>query len=134
MAEAALLAPRLPPRLQLRTQFPPVLHITRRQDQALLRTQPRRQPRDQPRRAHHHQARRGTTPTTGPTLVVAMAAEGVLQVVVRPRQVRRLVAPKQARPEALAHLQEVPQARPARGLTRRGRPPNHPSQPLYLAP
>src|SRR5260370_36017596 len=103
MSEAALLAPRLPPLLQLRTQFLPVLHIARRQDQALLRTQPRRPPRDQPRRAHHHQARRGATPTTGATLAVALAAEAVLPVVLRPGQRRRLAATKQDRPPALRH-------------------------------
>ena len=83
-------------RLQLRSQLLPALHIARTQHQAFLRPEPRRQARDHPRRAHHDQTRRGPTPTTGPTLVVAMAAEGVLQVVVRPRQVRRVVAPKQA--------------------------------------
>src|SRR3954453_21621409 len=85
MAEAALLAPRLAPRLQVRTQLTPARHMTRPQDQAFLRAQPGRQARDHPRRAHHHQARRGTTSSTGATLMIAMAAEGVLQIVVRPR-------------------------------------------------
>ena len=71
-----------------------------------------------PGRAHHDQTRRGPTPTTGPTLVVAMAAEGVLQVVVRPRQVRRVVAPKQApqcsgSPSGTASTPPSPRARPS---------------------
>ena len=45
--------------------------LARTQHQAFLRPEPRRQARDHPRRAHHDQTRRGPTPTTGPTLVVA---------------------------------------------------------------
>src|SRR5208337_3898488 len=76
MAEAPLLPPHLAPRLQLRSQLLPTLHIARTQHQAFLRPEPRRQARDHPRRAHHDQTRRGPPPTAGPTLVVAMAAEG----------------------------------------------------------
>src|SRR3974377_464832 len=94
MAKAPLLAPTFTASLQLRSQLSPTRHIARRQLQPLFGAKPRRQPRDQPRRAHHDQTRRGPTPTAGPTLVVAMATEGVLQVVVGPRQVRRVVAPK----------------------------------------
>ena len=121
MAEPPLLPPRPLAPLQLRSRLLPALHIARTQHQAFLRPEPRRQARDHPRRAHHDQTRRGPTPTTGPTLVVAMAAEGVLQVVVRPRQVRRVVAPKQARPVAPGHLQELLQPRPHRGLACRRR-------------
>src|SRR5215831_21414364 len=101
MAEASLLASRLAPRLQVRTQLTPARHITRPQDQALLRAQPGRQTRDHPRRAQHHQSGRGPTPATGAALVIAMTPEGVLQIVVRPRQVRRFVALEQAGPIAL---------------------------------
>src|SRR4051794_23177746 len=110
MTEASLLATRLAPPLQTRTRLTPPLHITRAQLQPLLRAQPRRQARDQPRRAHHHQARLRAATTAGTALVIPMAAEDVLQVVVRPRQVRRLIATEQARGVTLAHLQEVPQA------------------------
>ena len=48
-----------------------------------------------------------------------MTAVGVLQVVIRPRQIRRLVAGKQARPVAPGHLHELLQTRPHRGLVRR---------------
>ena len=48
-AEASLLAAALPALVQVRTQPPPILHITRRQFQPFLRTQPRRQ-------ARHHAA------------------------------------------------------------------------------
>src|SRR6516165_11822537 len=106
MPEAALLPPRFPALLQLRAQLLPVRYVAVPQDQALLRPQPRRQTRDQPRRATHHQPRRRTPPTAGPPLVVAMAAEGVFQIIVRPRQVRGLVAREQAAPEALGHFQE----------------------------
>src|SRR5208337_1476797 len=79
MAEAPLLPPRLAPRLQLRSQLLPALHIARTQHQAFLRPEPRRQARDHPRRAHHDQTRRGPPPTTGPTLVVARAPESLLR-------------------------------------------------------
>src|SRR5262249_40397531 len=75
--------PRLAPPLQFRAQPLPVLDIPRPQHQAPTRPPLRPQARDHPRRAHHAQARRGPPPTAGPPLVVAMAAEGVLQVVVR---------------------------------------------------
>ena len=58
-----------------------------------------------------------------------MATEGVLQVVVRPRQVRGVVAPKQARPVAPGHLQELLQPRSHRGRARR---PHRPAQPPEL--
>jgi len=43
----------------------------------------------------------------GATLVIPMAAEGLLQVVVRPWQVRRVVAGEQAGPVTPAHFHEV---------------------------
>jgi hypothetical protein len=87
----------------------------------LRQPQERCQARDDPRRAHHHRARRGATPTIGATLMVAMATEGLLQVIVRPRHVRRVVAVEQPHPVALGHLQEVPQAGSHRQLTCRTR-------------
>ena len=53
--------------------------------------------------------RRRLFATAGTTLVVAMPAEQVFQVVVRPRHVRRRVAAEQSGPVALRHLHEVPQ-------------------------
>lgn len=111
VAEASLFPSRFPAPFQLRTQLLPVRHVAVPQNQAFLRPQPGRQSRDQPCRAHHHQARRRPPPTAGPTFVVTMAAEGVFQIVVRSRQVRRLVASKQAAPKALGHFHEMLQAR-----------------------
>src|SRR3974377_2115886 len=113
MAKAPLLAPTFTASLQLRSQLSPTRHIARRQLQPLFGAKPRRQPRDQPRRAHHDQTRRGPTPTTGPTLVVAMATEGGLQGVVRPRQGRRPRAPR-------------PLQAPAHPPPPRGPPPSSP--------
>jgi hypothetical protein len=63
-----------------------------------------------------------------------VTAEGVLQIVVRSRQVRELVALEQAGPVALAHLQEVSQARSDRRLRGCGRRLTHPPQQLHQPP
>ena len=59
-------------------------HQVRRLD----RPQPRRGRRHQPHRAPHHRPRAGHLPAAAPPLVVAVRAEELLQVVVRPRQAR----------------------------------------------
>ncbi len=63
--------------------------------------------------------------------MITMAPKGVLQIVIRPRQVRRFVALEQAWPVALCHFQEVPQALLDRGLIGRGRCLPHPHQQLH---
>ena len=70
-------------------------------------SRPRRQPGHQPHRAPQHQRRAGHLPARRPPLVVAVAAEELLQVVVRPRQVRPRRSREQPRPVAPPHLQEV---------------------------
>ncbi len=99
-SKAALFACAAPaPRFQIGTQSLPVRHVARRQYQAFpAGSQPCRQTRNQ-------LARRAPSPLNlmmprrrppAAAFVVAMAAEGVLQIVIRPRQVREIVTPKQA--------------------------------------
>ena len=63
-----------------------------------------------------------------PSFTGLVTPEGVLQIVVRPRQVWRLVALKQAGPEALGPFHEMLQARAHQGVLGRGRRLPHPHQ------
>src|SRR5207248_3285640 len=114
--------------------LPPPLHVARRQLQALVRTQPRGQPRDHPYRTQHHQARRRHLPTTRPTFVVAMAPEQVLQVIIRPGNIRRGVATEQPRPAALAASAAHPARSPPAPPPGPGSPRSPPAARAAAAP
>jgi hypothetical protein len=85
--EASLLATRFPALVQLGTP-PPIRHVTCPPLQPFLRSQSRGQARHHSHRSLHHQTRRHLLPSAGTPFVVALRTEQVLQVVVRPRDVR----------------------------------------------
>src|SRR5262245_24450391 len=132
--EATLLASGLTPPLQLRAALLPSPDVVGGQFQSLLRPQPSRHAGYHPHRPRNHQASRGTLAAAGPPLVIAMAAEQVLQVVVGPRQLLGPIAPEQSGPVTFGHLDEVTQLLPQGRRPRLRRGLTHPAQDLRQPP
>src|SRR3954454_2313161 len=86
-SEASLLAAAFPALVQVGTQPLPIIYIPCPQFEPFLWTQPRGQARHHAHRPLHHQTRRRLFASTGTPLMIAMRAEQVFQVVVRPRDV-----------------------------------------------
>src|SRR6266702_1869533 len=109
MAETPLLASSLFAFLKFGPGLSPSGHIIWRQVQAFFGALPCRHAGEEPRRPFDYQSRRSAFAAAGTTLLVTITAEEMLQVVVCPRDVRRLIAAKQSCPVALGYLHEVQQ-------------------------
>lgn len=89
------------------TEFGPSLSVDASQLSGIGRTQAGGRGRDQANLAAEHGGRRGGLAAGGASLVVALRAEQLLEVVVGPRQARHAVAVEQSGPVAAEHLGEV---------------------------